>query len=56
MRTTLKKWEIKLLYQGTADYAFKHFAQYWKRYKTIVESQGDPNKLREIFKEKFQKF
>ena len=26
---------------GTADYSFKHFAQYWRRYKTIVESQGD---------------
>jgi hypothetical protein len=35
---------------GTADYAFKHFAQYWNRYKSIVESQGDEHKLREIFK------
>lgn len=34
---------------GTADYGFKHFAQYWKRYKAIVESKGDPNKLKEIF-------
>jgi len=34
---------------GTADYSFKHFAQYWRRYKTIVESQGDAFKLREIF-------
>ena len=34
---------------GTADYGFKHFAQYWKRYKNIIESQGDINKLQEIF-------
>ena len=34
---------------GTADYSFKHFAQYWKRYKTIIESQGDPDKLAQIF-------
>jgi hypothetical protein len=34
---------------GTADYDFKHFANYWKRYKAIVESRGDPNKLDEIF-------
>lgn len=35
---------------GTADYAFKHFASYWKRYKAIIESRGDIHKLEEIFK------
>lgn len=35
---------------GTADYAFKHFANYWRRYKTIIESQGDIRKLEEMFK------
>lgn len=35
---------------GTADYAFKHFASYWRRYKTIIESQGDIRKLEEMFK------
>jgi hypothetical protein len=35
---------------GTADYAFKHFASYWRRYKSIIESKGDINKLEEIFK------
>jgi len=34
---------------GTADYAFKHFANYWKRYKSIIESCGDKHKLQEIF-------
>jgi hypothetical protein len=34
---------------GTADYGFKHFASYWKRYKAIIESKGDSTKLKEIF-------
>jgi hypothetical protein len=35
---------------GTADYDFKHFAQYWKRYKSIIESKGDEHKLNDLFK------
>lgn len=35
---------------GTGDWGFKHFAKYWKRYKNIIESQGDQEKLRQIFK------
>lgn len=35
---------------GTADYSFKHFAQYWRRYKSIINSGGDKHKLEEIFK------
>jgi hypothetical protein len=38
------------LIAGTADYAFKHFASYWKRYKSIIESKGEKYKLEEIFK------
>jgi hypothetical protein len=34
---------------GTADYAFKHFAKYWRRYKSIIESRGEKYKLEEIF-------
>jgi hypothetical protein len=34
---------------GTADYDFKHFASYWKRYKAIIESKGDERKLKELF-------
>jgi hypothetical protein len=34
---------------GTADYSFKHFGQYWKKYKSIIESKGDKNKLEEVF-------
>ena len=29
---------------GTADYGFKHFASYWKRYKAIIESEGSIQK------------
>jgi hypothetical protein len=35
---------------GTADYSFKHFASYWKRYRDIINSRGDQQKLEEIFK------
>ena len=35
---------------GTADYAFKHFAKYWNRYKTIINSKGDRTALEELFK------
>lgn len=34
---------------GTADYGFKHFAAYWKRYKSIIESQGNVRILEDIF-------
>ena len=33
---------------GTADYAFLHFGQYFKRYKAIIESRGDKEKLKAI--------
>lgn len=35
---------------GTADYSFKHFAQYWERYKSIINSKGNESILKEIFK------
>jgi len=35
---------------GTADYSFKHFAQYWNRYKAIINSKGDKTKLEDLFK------
>lgn len=34
---------------GTAYYGFNHFHAYWKRWKAIVESQGDRARLEEIF-------
>ena len=37
---------------GTAGYGFKHFADYWREYKAIIESNGNRDKLQEIFKGK----
>lgn len=34
---------------GTAYYDFNHFADYWRKWKAIIKSKGDPNKLKEIF-------
>jgi hypothetical protein len=48
--TINKKMGNQAVISGTADYDFKHFAQYWKRYKGIIESKGDERKLRELFK------
>lgn len=33
---------------GTADYYFNHFYEYYKRYKSIIESRGDEQRLEEI--------
>ena len=41
----------QIVLSGTAYYDFNHFADYWKRYKAIVESQGEYGKLKEIFGE-----
>ena len=35
---------------GTADYAFKHFAQYFNRYRGIINSKGNMTTLSELFK------
>lgn len=37
---------------GTAYYTFNHFYEYWQRYKAIIESRGDKDKLRQIFGDK----
>ncbi len=34
---------------GTADYSFRHFGEYWRKYSKIVKSMGDIEKLQEIF-------
>lgn len=33
------------LISGTAYYTFNHFYEYWKRWKTIIETMGDKKKL-----------
>lgn len=36
---------------GTAFYDFNHFADYWKKYKQIINSKGDLRKVKELFPE-----
>lgn len=58
----IKKYELDLetdnyikpnrqILSGTAYYEFNHFATYWKKWKSIVESRGDPKKLSSLFPE-----
>lgn len=32
---------------GTATYDFEHFADYWKKYKAIIQSKGDMSKIKD---------
>ena len=41
----------QIILSGTAYYDFNHFAEYWKKWKSIIRSQGKPNRLKEIFGE-----
>ncbi len=34
---------------GTAFYAFNHFYDYWKRYRSFIETGNDPKKVSELF-------
>ena len=45
------KKDNQIILSGTAYYDFNHFATYWKKWKSIIQSQGDPSRLREIFGE-----
>jgi hypothetical protein len=46
-----QKRDNQIILSGTAYYDFNHFATYWKKWKSIIHSQGQLNKLREIFGE-----
>jgi hypothetical protein len=39
----------QIILSGTAYYDFNHFATYWKKWKAIINSNGERSKLREIF-------
>jgi len=39
----------QIILSGTAYYDFNHFAAYWKKWRSIIRSGGDPNRLRDIF-------
>lgn len=38
----------QIVLSGTAYYEFNHFAQYWKKYKSIIETGGNHRKLTEV--------
>jgi hypothetical protein len=45
------KKDNQIILSGTAYYDFNHFASYWKKWKSIIKSQGQLSRLREIFGE-----
>ena len=47
----MEKKDNQIILSGTAYYDFNHFAEYWKKWKSIINSQGKRNRLREIFGE-----
>jgi len=49
--SVIDKKDNQIILSGTAYYDFNHFADYWKRWKSIIKSQGKPSRLREIFGE-----
>lgn len=44
-----EKKDNQIVISGTAYYDFNHFATYWKKWKAIIKSQGNPTRLREVF-------
>jgi hypothetical protein len=44
-----KKKDNQIILSGTAYYDFNHFATYWKKWRSIVKSKGDPSRLRDVF-------
>lgn len=43
--------ENQIVISGTAYYDFNHFADYWRKWKAIIESKGNTKKLGEFFGE-----
>ena len=50
-RDEMTKLGNQIILSGTAYYDFNHFAEYWKKWKQIINSKGDKKKLGEIFGE-----
>lgn len=45
----VEKKDNQIILSGTAYYDFNHFATYWKKWKSIINSKGHPSKLKEVF-------
>lgn len=39
----------QIVISGTAYYEFNHFAEYWKKWKAIIQSKGMPKRLEKVF-------
>ena len=39
----------QIIISGTAYYEFNHFAEYWKKWRTIIQSKGIPKRLEKVF-------
>ena len=39
----------QIILSGTAYYDFNHFSSYWKKWKSIIQSNGELSKLKQIF-------
>jgi len=44
-KTEIQKVSNQIILSGTAYYDFNHFSEYWKRWKTIIETKGDYNAI-----------
>ncbi len=49
--SAVEKKDNQIILSGTAYYDFNHFSDYWKKWKSIIKSQGKVNRLRDIFGE-----
>ena len=49
--SVIEKKDNQIILSGTAYYDFNHFAEYWKKWKSIIKSQGKSSRLREVFGE-----
>lgn len=47
----IEKKDNQIILSGTAYYDFNHFADYWKKWKSIIKSQGQTSRLRDVFGE-----
>ena len=39
----------QIIFSGTAYYDFNHFSDYWKKWRRIIHTRGNPDRIRELF-------
>ncbi len=45
-KTEIKTVGNQIILSGTAYYDFNHFASYWRRWKNIINTKGDPHRIK----------